>query len=180
MNFYFHKSIRILIFTVLVIFLNACSTTKKISSTSNTHTTPPKQEQNSNKTNVDGLLWYAKKQLGTPYKYGASDPKNGGFDCSGFMYYVYTHFNIKVPRTSYDYMSYGKEVSKQQAQKGDVILFTGSDANTKKAGHVGIITENKGGDISFIHASTSKGVIINKLSDSYYIKRFLKIVHILP
>ena len=58
-------------------------------------------------------------------------------------------------------------------------LFTGSDAkHSKLAGHVGIITENKGGDISFIHASTSKGVVLNKLSDSYYAQAIFKIVHI--
>ena len=180
MNIHFPKPLRIVLISALLLFFTACSTTKKISSSGNAHSSLPKQESNSSKINVDGLLWYAKKQLGTPYKYGSADPKNGGFDCSGFMYYVYTHFNIKVPRSSYDYMSYGKEVSRQQAQKGDVILFTGSDANAQKAGHVGIITENNGGDISFIHASTSKGVVLNKLSDSYYAKRFLRIVHILP
>lgn len=168
------------LFIFSIVLLSACSASKKTTQSGATHKskaqTSPKQDAN---TNADGLVWFAKKQLNTPYKYGSADPKLGGLDCSGFLYYVFTHFNIKVPRSSYDYSSYGQTVSKAAAQKGDVIIFTGSNADVKKAGHVGIITEVSNNDILFIHSSTSKGVIINKLSDAYYSKRFLKIVRVL-
>ncbi len=133
------------------------------------------------KTDIDGLIWFAKQQLGTPYKYASANPKNGGFDCSGFLYYVFTHFKIKVPRTSKDYMSYGKTIDKKDAQKGDVIIFTGTDATQKVGGHIGIILENTDGNISFIHGSSGKanGVTISKLSESYYTQRFLKIIRVL-
>mgnify|MGYP001012202312 CR=1 FL=1 len=173
-------------FFIFVIFLTGCTATKK------THNTPTKPKQyntvqpkqntstSTTNTNTDGILWYAKQQIGVPYKYGSADPKKGGFDCSGFLFYVYTHFNIKVPRTSYDYMNFGKTISKQDTQKGDVLVFTGFDASQKAGGHVGIVVENKNNDISFIHASTSKGVIISKLSEAYYAKRFIKAVRFIP
>ena len=138
-------------------------------------------ESSTENKDVDGILWFAKKQLGTPYKYASANPKNGGLDCSGFLYYVFTHFNIKVPRSSKDYMSYGKSVSKNEAQKGDVIVFTGTDSNTKVGGHVGLVLENDNGNITFIHGSSGKanGVTISKLSEGYYTQRFLKIVRVI-
>ena len=163
-------------FSFFIFLLSACSASKKATQTTNISKPKP---SSSTKTNVDGLVWFAKKQLNTPYKYASADPKNGGLDCSGFLFYVFTHFDIKVPRTSYDFSAYGTTVQKSNAQKGDVIVFTGSDANVKKAGHVGIITETTKDDVLFIHASTTKGVIINKLSEPYYAKRFIKIVRIL-
>lgn len=164
----------ILLCTILL--LNACSGAKKTSST------PTIKQQTAPKpstVNVDGLLWFAKKQIGMPYKYASSDPKNGGLDCSGFLFYVFRHFDVIVPRTSQDYMNFGIPVEKHQAQKGNVILFAGSDEKSKTAGHAGIITEIKDGVIYFIHASTSKGVMINKLTDTYYAKRYLKIVDVI-
>lgn len=168
-----------ILFFTCILLLNACSSSRKTGRSNTTSIPQKEQAKNNADKKVDGILWFAKQQLGTPYKYGSSDPKKGGLDCSGFLYYVFTHFNISVPRTSNDYMTFGKPVSKQDAAKGDIIIFTGSDATQKTGGHVGLILENKGNDISFIHGSTSKGVIINKLSDAYYNKRFLKIVRVL-
>lgn len=138
-------------------------------------------ESSTENKDVDGILWFAKQQLGTPYKYASADPKNGGLDCSGFLYYVFQHFKISVPRSSKDYMNFGKSVSKNEAQKGDVIVFTGTDSNTKIGGHVGMILENDNGNITFIHGSSGKanGVTISKLSEGYYTQRFLKIVRVI-
>ncbi len=131
-------------------------------------------------SDIDGLIWFAKQQLGTPYKYASADPKNGGLDCSGFLYYVFTHFNIKVPRTSKDYMSFGKTITQKDAKKGDVIVFTGTDATKRVGGHVGLVLENNNGDLTFIHGSSgkAKGVTISKLSEGYYTQRFLKVVRV--
>lgn len=130
---------------------------------------------------ADDIIWFAKQQLGTPYKYASADPKNGGLDCSGFLYYVFTHFKIKVPRSSKDYMSYGTTINKEDAKKGDVIVFTGTDASQRTGGHVGLVLENKDGDLTFIHGSSGKsnGVTISKLSEGYYTQRFLKVVRVL-
>lgn len=130
---------------------------------------------------ADDIIWFAKQQLGTPYKYASADPTKGGLDCSGFLYYVFGHYKINVPRSSKDYMNFGKTIDKSEAQKGDIIIFTGTDAKQRIGGHVGIILENKNGNISFIHGSSGKanGVTISNLSEAYYSQRFLKIVRIL-
>ena len=93
-------------FSFFIVLLSACSASKKATQTTNISKPKP---SSSTKTNVDGLVWFAKKQLNTPYKYASADPKNGGLDCSGFLFYVFTHFDIKVPRTSYDFSAYGKD-----------------------------------------------------------------------
>lgn len=131
--------------------------------------------------NVDDLILFAKQQLGTPYKYASADPKNGGLDCSGFLYYVFQHYKIKVPRSSKDYMSFGKTIDKYDAQKGDVIVFTGTDAMQRIGGHVGLVLENNSGNITFIHGSSGKanGVTISNLSEGYYTQRFLKVVRVI-
>ena len=72
-------------------------------------------------------------------------------------------------------------IENQELHKGDVIIFTGTDAKQRIGGHVGIILENKNGNISFIHGSSGKanGVTISNLSEAYYTQRFLKIVRVL-
>ena len=129
---------------------------------------------------TDDLIWFARQQLGTPYKYASADPKNGGLDCSGFLYYVFSHFKIKIPRSSKDYMNYGKPINKNEAQKGDVIVFTGTDAKQRTGGHVGLILDNNNGNITFIHGSSGKanGVTISNLSEGYYTQRFLKVIRV--
>jgi cell wall-associated NlpC family hydrolase len=125
------------------------------------------------------IVNFAKTLLGTTYKYGCSNPSDG-FDCSGFVYYVYGHFNIKVPRSSIDFLNDGIEVSIQKARAGDLILFTGTDSNDRTIGHIGIVTENTD-SLRFIHASSGKvySVVITALN-GYYQTRFLKVIDILP
>ena len=106
---------------------------------------------------------YAKEFLGTPYVWGGSSP--GGFDCSGFAYYVYRHFGIEIPRMADEQYYYGARVS--ELIPGDLVFFT-----TYMAGpsHTGIYI----GDNCFIHSSSSAGkVIITSLSESYYSERYL-------
>jgi len=129
----------------------------------------------------DKIVTLAKKYLGTSYKWGSIDP-DVGFDCSGFVYKVMLEAEVEVPRVSRSYKDFGDSVSKEEAQKGDVIVFTGSDYSDKTIGHVGIIISEKGEEITFIHASSAKtraGVVINKLSSLNYSKRFVDIRRVL-
>ena len=129
----------------------------------------------------DSLLEFTKRYIGTTYLYASIDPKKG-FDCSGFVYYVFGHFNLKVPRSSMDYEKAGQLIHPDSCKIGDVIVFTGTNAKNRKPGHVGIILSNPGEDIRFIHSSSSKkglGVKISTYKDSpYYKVRFIKIVRI--
>lgn len=105
--------------------------------------------------------------------------KEKGFDCSGFVDYVFNHFNISVPRVSSDFTNAGEQVAIEDSKPGDIILFTGSDAKSGVVGHIGIITENDHGDVKFIHASESSGVIISGMN-SYFIPRFVKVNRVFP
>ncbi len=168
----------------LIVFVSSCTSSRKSSSapvTANARDirstvvikkkVPVVNIQTKN-ISANELVNFAETLIGVNYKYGSSDKKNG-FDCSGFITYVFNRFNIKVPRISYDFTNAGKEVILSESKRGDLILFTGSDANSGIVGHMGIITENKNGCIEFIHASTSSGVMKSGMN-SYFIPRYVK------
>ncbi|MGB8190899.1 MAG: C40 family peptidase, partial [Chitinophagaceae bacterium] len=80
---------------------------------------------------------FAQTLIGVPYKYASTDPANG-FDCSGFITYVFNKFKIAVPRSSVDFTNEGEEVNASDARPGDLILFTGTDSTIRVVGHMGI------------------------------------------
>lgn len=130
--------------------------------------------------NRDSLIHFAEQFIGTPYKYGGSS--TAGFDCSGFVHYVFKHFNIGVSRTSSGFQGQGTEREIEEAVIGDVILFTGTNSSVRQIGHVGIIYKNDNGVIDFIHSSSSKnhwGVTITRLNESGYTKRFMGVIDLL-
>jgi len=135
----------------------------------------------SNEIPADSLISFAKQYQGTNYCYGNCTPKSG-FDCSGFVYYVFGHFNIKVPRASLDYEKQGRVIKIDSARKGDVIVFTGTKPKNRRPGHVGIVISEQGEDLKFIHSSSGKkanGIIITNYATSpYYQSRFIKIVRV--
>lgn len=124
------------------------------------------------------IVAFAKTQIGVPYKYCSMDP-SGGFDCSGFVNYVFNHFNIKVPRSSVDFTNVGEEIALSNAQPGDLILFTGTNPRKRVVGHIGIVTANDNGDISFIQSTSGAkyGVVISRL-DKNYMTRFVKVIRL--
>lgn len=128
----------------------------------------------------DSIVAFARTLLGVPYLYASTDPANG-FDCSGFITYVFNHFAVKVPRSSVDFTYFGKEVTISTAKPGDLILFTGTDSSIRIVGHMGII-ESRGYDqLFFIHSTSgkAKGVVITPL-EKYYMSRFVKIIRVFP
>ena len=130
--------------------------------------------------NADSLIAFAKTQLGTNYCYANASPEKG-FDCSGFVYFVFSHFDVKVPRSSKEFKNFGKTILLDSAKKGDVIVFTGTNSKKRSPGHVGIVISNENGIPTFIHSSSGKkkGVIISDFHESpYYKKRFIKIVRV--
>ncbi|MDZ4795867.1 MAG: C40 family peptidase [Bacteroidota bacterium] len=126
------------------------------------------------------VLAFAKTLIGTPYLYASTDPANG-FDCSGFITYVFNHFNIAVPRSSIDFTHVGKEVEYKNAGPGDLILFTGTDSTIKIVGHMGIVESNKADSLHFLHSTSgkAKGVVITPF-ENYYKSRFVKVIRIFP
>lgn len=124
------------------------------------------------------MVTFAKTLIGVPYKYASTDPSYG-FDCSGFITYVFNHFGITVPRSSVDFTDFGKEIPLKDAKPGDLILFTGTESTKQIVGHMGIVTENINADLQFIHSTSGKayGVTITRL-DGYYVRRFVKVIRI--
>lgn len=150
--------------------------------TKNKSKLPYKQLQTSSSM-ADSILSLAYKLQGTPYCYGCMNPEKG-FDCSGFVHYVFKQFDIGLARSSANFVNFGVKVPKEKAQKGDIILFAGTDGNTNRIGHVGIIANTLANGLPFIHASSSKknnGVVVTKYAESkYYQKRFIQVIRVLP
>lgn len=130
---------------------------------------------------ADSLIDYSLEFLGKPYRRAANGPN--AFDCSGFTRFVYRQIGIDLPHSSVDQGKLGKEVTGDLSalQKGDLILFSGR-ANGSNIGHVGIFIEldESGESFSFIHASTSNGVIVSHSNETYYSKRFRAVRRVLP
>jgi len=135
---------------------------------------------NTASTTPQELLAYANTLIGIPYKYASTDPSIG-FDCSGFITYVFNHFKIAVPRSSIDFTNVEREIKPGEAKPGDIVLFTGTDTTTREVGHMGILTSTENGDYYFIHSTSGKanGVTISPLN-KYYALRFVKIIRIFP
>lgn len=119
---------------------------------------------------TDLLLQEAETYLGTPYRYGGTTRR--GIDCSAFVKNVFSMFNKNLPRVSADQAREGYRVSTDELKEGDLVFFA-----TKGRGrvtHVGIVHgKNENGVVQFIHSSTSKGVVITPITDSYWGKRYL-------
>src|SRR5687767_993260 len=106
------------------------------------------QEIETGSTVPDSLVAFGKSLVGVPYLYASSDPAKG-FDCSGFITYVFNHFGIAVPRSSVDFTNVGSEIPTDIASPGDLILFTGTDSTIRIVGHMGIVESNELGNLLF-------------------------------
>lgn len=102
--------------------------------------------------------------IGTKYRTGGTT--TNGFDCSGFTMYVFKHLGINLPHQSGSQFSMGTSVSKGDLRAGDLVFFNTSGSGVS---HVGIYV----GDGKFAHASTSRGVVVSSLSESYYVNRYV-------
>ena len=111
------------------------------------------------------ILSKAQSYLGTPYVYGGASPS--GFDCSGFVYYVYGTFGISVGRTPAAQSSAGTQVDKASLQVGDIVLFAGTGGSGIT--HAGIYAGNG----QFIHSPNSRSTVsYSDLNNGYWSEHF--------
>lgn len=121
----------------------------------------------------DRLVSRAMNYLGTPYRYGGTSPKTG-FDCSGFVYYLYgAVFGQRIPRMPHEMAREGQIIARNDLRKGDLVLF-GSRGNYT---HVGIYAGND----QFVHA-TRRGspVMVTHMESNYFEHRFMTAVRLPP
>lgn len=112
----------------------------------------------------DRLVPLAKKYVGVPYQFGGSSEK--GFDCSGFTRHVMSGVGVTLARTTAEQYKQGSAVKKEDLRVGDLVFF---ETYKKGPSHAGIYI----GGNEFIHASSSKGIAVSSLDDSYYKKRYI-------
>jgi len=118
----------------------------------------------------------ARSYIGVPYKLGGMDRK--GIDCSGLVCRVYQEAaNLSLPRTADAQAQQGQPI-KGKLQPGDLVFFR--EPSAKKITHVGIVSRTAGEEVYFIHASTSKGVREDLLSDPHWKKRYVGARRLLP
>ncbi|SFF90793.1 C40 family peptidase [Pontibacter chinhatensis] len=138
--------------------------------------TPPVAETEEAET-APRLIDYALTLMGTPYVWAGETPE--GFDCSGFITHVYDEFDVKLPHSSRMQAEEGAQVSRSEAQPGDLVIFTGTNPQVREPGHVGIVISQPGDTIEFVHSSSNGGVKISQVEGSGYEGRFLQVRRVL-
>lgn len=119
---------------------------------------------------IEDMLDFSITLLRRPYRAGGLGPY--AFDCSGFTRHCYGKLGINLHHNSKMQSTQGKKIrSAKHLKPGDLVFYKGS--SSKSIGHVGIVTEVNDGQFKFIHASTSKGVIISDSEQKYYADRFV-------
>lgn len=121
---------------------------------------PPRRSQ------TPPVVQYALSLQGTPYVWGAETPEEG-FDCSGFVQYVYSQYGIELPRTAYQMAMALPSIDSFARRPGDLVFF---NTTGKPYSHVGIyIGRNR-----FVHSSSAKGgVIVSSLDKPYWVDHYL-------
>ncbi len=111
-----------------------------------------------------------KEYLGAPYRRGGTSKK--GFDCSGFARTIYDRFlGLDLPHSSGDQFQSSElqKINTRELQTGDLVFFANQGKKKKRINHVGVYLS----DGQFIHASSSEGIIVSSLGESYWKKRFV-------
>ena len=118
---------------------------------------------------ADALIATARQYIGVPYVFGGTTP--AGFDCSGFLQYVFKQHGLTIPRLADEQYKLGKAVKMSELRAGDLVFFTTYEPG---ASHCGIYI----GDGQFLHASSSRGIRIDRLDNAYWAPRYYGGKHI--
>ncbi|MDR3025577.1 MULTISPECIES: C40 family peptidase [unclassified Chryseobacterium] len=179
----FEQKMRIKQWSVLLIasaFVVSCGSSKSVSGSKKSNTKTVAKSENLRKLDskfdgsvsrsINDILKDAEKYIGTPYKFGGNT--SSGFDCSGFTVKVFEENDFNLPRRSSDQAEAGKNIDIRDVKPGDLLFF--ATAGGSRVSHVGIVHDiGPDGEVKFIHASTSKGVIISSLNEKYWNKAYL-------
>ncbi len=151
------------LFSFIVYACGSSAKDKAVISTKNKNVVKAKPKSAPNRK-IKSIVSYAKTFNGTRYKYGGTTKK--GMDCSGLVYTSFKKENVVLPRTSKTMATQGKTISLKKINIGDLLFFK-TNKRKNVINHVGLVVQ-AGGTIKFIHASTSRGVIISSLDEKYW------------
>ncbi|MGL4208631.1 MAG: C40 family peptidase [Candidatus Adiutrix sp.] len=139
--------------------MTGCQSTGKNASLKS-QTNPHQQLQ----SQINSVMETAFSQVGRPYRYGGNTPETG-FDCSGFVKWVYEQYDINLPRHSGHMLTVGQPVGIEELRPGDLVFF-----GKKRVSHVGIYT----GDNKYIHSPRrGKSIQESKLTDRSRGERYM-------
>jgi cell wall-associated NlpC family hydrolase len=128
-------------------------------------TASPGEAIASGTVNVPALVATALTLRGTPYRNGGTDPS--GFDCSGFVQWVFAQHGTGVPREVREQYRIGEQVDEDEVRPGDLVFF---ETVAKGASHVGIAIGNG----EFVHAPSSRGVVrVERYTSGYWAQRWV-------
>lgn len=122
-------------------------------------------------TKVSRIVDLAMTYEGTRYKFGGTDKR--GMDCSGLVYTCFQKESVALPRVSRDMANQGTPIRIQDAEEGDLLFFQ-TNKNRRVINHVGLVVEVRGRQIKFIHATTSRGVIVSTMDEAYWKNAFIE------
>ncbi len=156
----------IMLLVVFVFFLSSCSSFRKAEPSYRTTKSPVRTTKTTKSERVlrSKIAYQAKKYRGVRYRYGGKTPK--GFDCSGFTSYVMDKVDVELSGSSSMQSKMGKKISTHKAKSGDLAFF----GKGRKVTHVALVVENGKSGLEVIHATSSKGVIVQNITKSSYWK----------
>lgn len=156
---------------LLLLIASSCKSKK-------TYTTKKRQTHSVNvntstkpSAKAEHIVEYAKTFDGTRYKYGGTTKK--GMDCSGLIYTSFKKHSINLPRSTSGLQGTGDWIDLKEVNVGDLVFFA-TKKNSRKVNHVGIVTSVRTGNVEFIHASSSKGVMISSIAERYWYFAFVQ------
>jgi cell wall-associated NlpC family hydrolase len=160
---------KIILILILSAFFASCNSSKRVV-TKKTSTSKTTKKRNSSRAvaipkTVVNIIKHAKTFEGTRYKYGGTTKK--GMDCSGLVVTAFKKEDILLPRTTSDLSKRGNWIDVKKVKEGDLLFFA-TKKNNRRVNHVGIVTSSRPGHVEFIHASTSRGVMISNLAEKYW------------
>ncbi len=172
--------ITLLAFIILLVF-SSCSSNKRYannykkktrterSSKTNASRSTSKRSYSSSSLKRSGIVNTAKKYIGKPYVYGGKKPTSG-FDCSGFTSHVYKENGVAVSGPSYKQAKQGRKKSMKELKEGDLVFF----GSGSKVSHVAIVASVSRNKVEVIHSTSSRGVVVDDITNSkYWKKRYL-------